>query len=360
MLTAPCASVNMAKTIFVPSGDQPGSRAHAELQAKLVLNPPSTENFAAQGVGQDIANLIAYPILLLLAWAASRGSVRAYLAWLGILIYSVYSYAISAFDVRFNALFLVYVAVLGLSIYALIGGLTAVDPVRVKAAFGQMVPIRSTWIVLVVVALMFYVQWLSEDLPAILEGKTPQSLIDGWSADEPRPRTGHGGALAGDARDRRAAFETAALGFCLAPVLLTGLVLLAVGIVTLMTVLEVRGVSGGSWAIAAVFVVIGLILLGWRSDSCAPSIVRLSSRTCCAPPRARRSHGADRSGSWPPTSGAPSSTPSSGIVTHSTHRDPCQIRPAFVPRTTGRRQETTGSVEQRIRRSETEFDHRRR
>ena len=27
-----------------------------------------TENFAAQGVGQDIANLIAYPILLLLAW----------------------------------------------------------------------------------------------------------------------------------------------------------------------------------------------------------------------------------------------------------------------------------------------------
>jgi hypothetical protein len=76
-----------------------------------------TEDFAAQGVGQDIANLIAYPILLLLAWAASRGSVRAYLAWLGILIYSGYSYAIYAFDVGFNALFLVYVAVLGLSIY---------------------------------------------------------------------------------------------------------------------------------------------------------------------------------------------------------------------------------------------------
>jgi hypothetical protein len=62
----------------------------------------------------------------------------------GILVYSVYSYAIYAFDVRFNALFLVYVAVLGLSIYALIGGLTAVDPVRVKAAFGQRVPVRST------------------------------------------------------------------------------------------------------------------------------------------------------------------------------------------------------------------------
>lgn len=33
------------------------------------------------------------------------------------------------------------------------------------------------------------------------------------------------------------------------------------GIVTLMAVLEVRDVSGGSWAIAEVFAVVGLILL---------------------------------------------------------------------------------------------------
>jgi len=52
-----------------------------------------------------------------------------------------------------------------------------------------------------------------------------------------------------------------AWGSCLAPVLLTGLVLLAVGIVTLMAVLELRDVSGGSWAIAEVFAVVGLILL---------------------------------------------------------------------------------------------------
>jgi len=60
---------------------------------------------------------------------------------------------------------------LGLSIYALIGGLSAIDPVRAKAACGQRAPVRSTWIVLVAVALMFYVQWLSEDLPAILEAR---------------------------------------------------------------------------------------------------------------------------------------------------------------------------------------------
>ena len=73
-----------------------------------------------------------------------RGSAHAYLGWLGIVVYSVYSYAIYALDVRFNALFLVYVAVLGLSIYALIGGLTAMDPVPVKTAFSERAPVRKT------------------------------------------------------------------------------------------------------------------------------------------------------------------------------------------------------------------------
>jgi len=220
-----------------------------------------TENFAAQGVGQDIANLIAYPVLLLLAWAASRGSVRAYLGWAGVLVYSVYSYAIYAFDVRFNGLFLVYVAVLGLSIYALIGGLTAIDPVRAKAAFGQRAPVRSTWIVLVAVALMFYVQWLSEDLPAILEGKTPQSLIDAGLPTSPVHVLDMAVLLPAALVTGGLLSKRRAWAFCLAPVLLTGLVLLAVAIVTLMAVLEVRDVSGGSWAIAAVFAVVGLILL---------------------------------------------------------------------------------------------------
>jgi hypothetical protein len=68
--------------------------------------------------------------------------------------------------------------VLGLSIYALIGGLAAIDPARLKVAFDSRAPVRSAWIALVVVAAMFYIQWLSEDVPAILGGKTPRSLLD--------------------------------------------------------------------------------------------------------------------------------------------------------------------------------------
>ena len=218
-------------------------------------------NFAAQGVGQDIANLIAYTLLLFLMWAAIRGSVRAYLGWLGVLVYSVNTYVIYAFDVKFNALFLVYVAVLGLSIYTLVGGLTAIDPARVKALFGPRAPGRSTGVVHVAVSVLFYVQWLSEDLPAILRGETPQSVLDAGLPTSPVHVLDMAVLLP-------AVFATGVIlarrrpwGYCLAPALLTGLVLLALGIVTLMAVLEVRDVSGGSLAIAAAFGVIGLILL---------------------------------------------------------------------------------------------------
>ncbi|MGH2630169.1 MAG: hypothetical protein ACRDHI_06385, partial [Actinomycetota bacterium] len=93
-----------------------------------------TADWAAQSVGQDIANLIAFPALLLLAFLAGRGSLRAYLAWAGLLAYSVYAYAIYVFDVHFGPLFPLWVAVFGLSVYALVGGLAGVDAARVRQA----------------------------------------------------------------------------------------------------------------------------------------------------------------------------------------------------------------------------------
>ena len=59
--------------------------------------------FAVQAVGQDFISLIVVlPVLLIAAFLAGRGSNRARLVWLGALVYLVYSYIISAFDVSFN------------------------------------------------------------------------------------------------------------------------------------------------------------------------------------------------------------------------------------------------------------------
>jgi hypothetical protein len=97
-----------------------------------------TPTFLPQALAQDIANLtVASPAWLILAALALRGSLRAYLLWLGVLTFTVYNYVIYTFAVPFGPLFLPWVAVLGLCIYALIGGVTAVDHNGVAARFAS-------------------------------------------------------------------------------------------------------------------------------------------------------------------------------------------------------------------------------
>ena len=63
---------------------------------------------------KNIANLFCvFPAMLAALHFAFRGSARAGLVWLGLLIYVAYSYILYAFFVHFGPWFLVYVAVLG-------------------------------------------------------------------------------------------------------------------------------------------------------------------------------------------------------------------------------------------------------
>lgn len=138
-----------------------------------------TPNLVTQAIGQDAITLVvALPTLVISAFLTSRGSQRARLVWLGGLIYMVYTYVGYAFAVRFNSLFLVYVALLGCSTYALIGGLVATDWAGIKAGFTERTPVKAVSIYLAVTAALFYFLWLSEAVPASLTGNRPQSLID--------------------------------------------------------------------------------------------------------------------------------------------------------------------------------------
>src|SRR5262245_461030 len=97
-----------------------------------------TPSWAAQGIGQDLVNLfIVAPALLACAYVAGRGSIRAWLVWLGLLFYVTYSYLLYAVFVHFNSLFLVYVAVLGLSFWAVGGVLSGVNRDLVARAFDR-------------------------------------------------------------------------------------------------------------------------------------------------------------------------------------------------------------------------------
>jgi hypothetical protein len=135
--------------------------------------------FVAQAVGQDFISLIVVlPTLIVTAFLAGRGSPRARLIWLGALVYLVYTYVVAAFDNNFNSFFLVYVALLGCSLYALIGGLVTTDMPGIKASFTEKSPVKTISVYLAILAALFYFLWLSEIVPALVAGTVPPSVIE--------------------------------------------------------------------------------------------------------------------------------------------------------------------------------------
>lgn len=251
-----------------------------------------TANWAAQSVGQDLANIVAFPVLLLLAMAAARGSLRAYLAWTGLLVYSAYTYTIYVFDVGFGPLFPVWVAVFGLSIWALIGALASLDPARVGRSFTERAPVRSTSALLIGLGAVFSLLWLSEIVPAVIHGSVPDVVEEAGLATNPvhvldlslfLPAAMLAGILL---RSRRP------WGYVLAPAILVAMVALAIGIVSLMVVLAARdltvapGVGVAIAALAAVELVVVLRFLGAvEAGTDVGEVVRRSDRGDDRPPR---------------------------------------------------------------------------
>lgn len=96
-------------------------------------------------LGNDGVTLfLALPILIAALVFSKRGSLKALLIWLGALDYMLYNYAFYLFGAAFNAFFLIYAAVLGLSIFALILGAASLDVNLVKQQFSERTPVK--WI----------------------------------------------------------------------------------------------------------------------------------------------------------------------------------------------------------------------
>jgi hypothetical protein len=217
-----------------------------------------TESWQAQAIGQDVANLVVLPTMLVLAYAAARGSARALLAWAGTVVYSAYAFAIYAFAVHFGPLFLVHVAVLGLSTWALIGFLGAIDPVRVRAAYRTDRLAGFASVLLIVLASAFAVMWVAQDLPAMVDGRPPTELEDTGLLTNPvhvldlslfLPLA----LVAGVALRRRRP-----IGFVLAPVALTAMAGIGLGIVALTAVASARELDA-SFVVAGVIATLAVV-----------------------------------------------------------------------------------------------------
>jgi len=138
-----------------------------------------TASWRAQAIGQDVVDLaLAVPWLIVAAIATLRGSRRASLALGSGLGFAAYSFVVYAFDVRFNQMFLVYCAILGVSTYGLIA-LAAHGAARhLRADVLAPAPRRVASVTLIASATLFALMWLGEDVPAIVRGAPPASLMD--------------------------------------------------------------------------------------------------------------------------------------------------------------------------------------
>jgi hypothetical protein len=131
----------------------------------LYRDPPAIR---AMNQGSDLITLlVVVPALVAAMVRAARGSLRAQIVWMGLLGYVAYYYVLFAYGVRFNPLFLVYVALMGLALFALGILLARCDVAGLPARFAPGLPVRLIGGYLVGLAALFALIWLADIVPAL-------------------------------------------------------------------------------------------------------------------------------------------------------------------------------------------------
>lgn len=200
-----------------------------------------TASYRVQAIAQDWVDLlVALPWLLVTAHAARRGSRRARLLLGGVLLYTTYEFAIYAFAVHFNALFLVYCAGLGVSSFALV---TTASLLRDQARswFSGATRMRAPGGFLLALGAAFALLWLSELLPALVRGAVPPSVAAAGLLTSPVHVLDLSLVLPAHFAVGFLLCRRRPLGFAFAPMLLSFDALMALSIAAIALAMFVRG-----------------------------------------------------------------------------------------------------------------------
>ena len=120
--------------------------------------------------------VVALPTVAVSMYLAARGSLRARITWLGALGYILYNSLVFAFATAFNPLFLLYVAALSLTLWSLVTLLTGFDIAGLAGHVSPRLRVRMIGGYLVAVTLLFFVAWMRDIVPALLDNGVPASL----------------------------------------------------------------------------------------------------------------------------------------------------------------------------------------
>ena len=138
-----------------------------------VYKPTTPDPLLPGAVSQDIISMVAAAGLLICLAAIQGGREMAWLIWVGFLGYLFYAYALYCFEGLFNPLYLGYVAILGLTVYALILFFAVANLDSVRPREGKRVPRRGAAFLFLVLVVMFVMLWLSILIPAMQDLLAP-------------------------------------------------------------------------------------------------------------------------------------------------------------------------------------------
>ena len=140
----------------------------------VLRDPPA---YAGNALGTYVVLLVvAIPLVAVAMRRATSGSLAARFVWVGGVGYVLYNAILTSFSLRFNELFLPYVATLSLGVWSLVAVLGTFDVGELPGRFPSRFPVRLVGGYLIATALAFATVWLADVVPATLSGDPPASL----------------------------------------------------------------------------------------------------------------------------------------------------------------------------------------
>lgn len=133
-----------------------------------------TVSSAAQMQANDLVMLaLGLPLLAISFWMSRRGSLRGKLLLTGTLGFILYTYITMCFGAAYNPLFLVYVAIFGLSLFAFVLSMMSFDLEELPSHFSETLPRRPIAGLLFFAAGFLTLAWLGRIVPPLLAGESP-------------------------------------------------------------------------------------------------------------------------------------------------------------------------------------------
>ncbi len=132
---------------------------------------------ASQEIAQDLITLVlGIPLLIGATVWAGRGALRGQLLRAGTLGYFLYTYTSMSMLTAYNPFFLLYVALMSLSLFGFILALRAIDVAALPARFGARFPRRTIAGFTFFLGAMLLLLWLGRIVPPLLAGTAPDGL----------------------------------------------------------------------------------------------------------------------------------------------------------------------------------------